>query len=299
MNGSAPSLDARVAPLLTRWFAAHGRDLPWRRTRDPYQVLVSEVMLQQTQVVRVERAWPAFLHAFPDATALAAADVAQVIRAWRGLGYNRRAVNLHRTARALVERHAGVVPDTLAALLALPGVGAYTARAVLAFAFEQPVAPIDVNVARVVQRLTGATLVPGHRQAVGDELVTAAAAPWVVTQAVMELGAVHCTARGPACGDCPVAACCAWRATGNVDPDPAAGGVVARRPPAFVGSDRWHRGRLLDALRDGPVSIDDIGVAARTEPDRARGFADLLVGEGLAEWSASTLRLPQRSVPDQ
>ncbi|HSK95454.1 MAG TPA: A/G-specific adenine glycosylase [Euzebyales bacterium] len=288
-DGGAAALRA----ALLDWFHAHGRDLPWRRTRDPYRVLVSEVMLQQTQVARVERAYGAFLECFPTLAALAAAPTAAVLEQWRGLGYNRRAVNLQRTCRAVVERHAGRVPTTLDALLALPGIGPYTARAVSVFAFEQPVAAIDVNVARVLQRaVAGAQVPPQGRQRLGDAVV--AERPWATAQALMELGARFCTARRPNCVDCPVRAACAWTRAGAPAPDPA--GAPAPRPAQrFTDSDRYHRGRLLDALRVGAVAEGEVMAAARTaDASRARRLAEALVSEGLAEWRRGTLTLPER-----
>jgi A/G-specific adenine glycosylase len=270
-------------------------------------VLVSEMMLQQTQVARVERAYLAFIERFPTLLTLAKAPTAAVVEQWQGLGYNRRAVHLQRTCRAIVERHAGEVPTTLEALLALPGIGPYTARALLVFAFEQPVAAVDVNVARVLQRALAGRPVPAHeRQAMADALV--AAAPWATAQGVMELGARFCTARRPNCMDCPVRAACAWTRAGARAPDPAAprarasasepggGDPRARKPPQrFEDSDRYHRGRLLDAVRAGPVPASEVGSAARTDDaSRARRLADALVREGLAEWSLGTLTLPER-----
>jgi len=252
-------------------------------------------MLQQTRVARVVPAWHAFLARFPTLPDLAAAPTAAVVEQWRGLGYNRRAVNLQRTARAVVDRHGGRLPATLPELEGLPGVGPYTARAVLAFAHEQPVAAVDVNVARVVQRaVTGERVPPRRRQQLADDLV--ADDPWVTAQALIEVGARHCTARSPACRGCPLAVACAWHGRGNPAPDP---GLVVRptsRVP-FTATDRYHRGRLLDAVRDGPVAATDVAAAARTaDVDRARRLADDLVGDGLARWSAGTLSLPERDV---
>jgi len=295
---AADATAARVGEVgraLRTWFVLHGRSLPWRDTRDPYRVLVSEVMLQQTQATRVVPAWHAFLARFPTLADLSAAPTAAVIEQWRGLGYNRRAVNLQRTARAVVAHHGGTLPATLAELEALPGVGPYTARAVLVFAHERPVAAVDVNAARVVQRaVTGRHVPPRRRQQVADDLV--GDEPWVTAQALIELGARHCTARSPACGDCPLATACAWRGRGNAAPDP---GLVAHPAPRvpFTATDRYHRGRLLDAVRDGPVAATDVAAAARiADVDRARRLADALVRDGLATWSTGTLTLPEREI---
>lgn len=151
---SSAGLSQRLPPLLG-WFGSGRRDLPWRRTRDPWAILVSELMLQQTQVARVVPRYQAFLDHFPDPARCAAASVADVVTLWAGLGYNRRAVSLHRTATVVVAEHGGRLPDRLDALVALPGIGPYTARAVLAFAFEQDVGVLDVNAARVLSRVTG------------------------------------------------------------------------------------------------------------------------------------------------
>jgi A/G-specific adenine glycosylase len=200
---------------LLRWFRRHGRDLPWRRTRDPYQVLVSEVMLQQTQVSRVEEYYPRFLSAFPTLRHLADAPPRAVREQWDGLGYYRRAANLHALAGAVVTDHDGMIPRDGDQLRALPGVGRYTAGAVLSFAFEQSVPAVDTNVARVIRR----AFHPRARQdARGNHKVWETAArlvpragngAWTFNQAIMELGALICTARVKRCGQCPVAKVCA------------------------------------------------------------------------------------------
>ena len=270
---------------LPAWAEAHGRDLPWRRTRDPWAVLVSEVMLQQTQVPRVLERYRKFLDRFPTPVACAAVPAGAVIAAWAGLGYNRRAVGLHRAARAVVERHGGKLPDDLDALLALPGVGPYTARAVLAFAFEWPVCPLDVNTARPLARAYGV-----RAQDEADALVPADRA-WAWNQALMDVGALVCTRRSPACDRCPLAPDCRWRARGWAEPDPAA---PAGRQSRFDGSDRQGRGRLVDALRHGPVALDDVAVVAGWPDDagRAARVAGTLVADGLARLDDGVLALP-------
>src|SRR5579884_2685941 len=175
---------------LLAWYARAARDLPWRRTRDPYRVLVSEVMLQQTQVARVTEYYPRFLARFPDLATLARARPRAVREAWDGLGYYARAANLHRLAREVARRHGGRLPADPAALRALPGVGPYTAGAVATFAFELPVPAVDTNVARVIRRAF-----IGRRA-------------WTFNQAIMELGALVCTARRPKCPECPVRPVC-------------------------------------------------------------------------------------------
>jgi len=242
--------------------------------RDPWAILVSEVMLQQTQVSRVAPRFRAFLERFPTPQACAAAGPAAVVREWAGLGYNRRAVALWRAAAAVVERHGGRVPDTLDGLLALPGVGAYTARAVLAFAFEQDVGVLDANARRALSRLLG----HAAGQAEADRLVPPGGG-WAWNQAVLDLGATICRPR-PRCSQCPLTDSCAWYRSGAADPWRA-----ARRQPAFAGSDREGRGRLVAAMRAGPVAKDHLAKATGWPGDRARAerIAAALVAEGLAE----------------
>ena len=282
---------------LIGWWAASGRDLPWRGTRDPWAVLVSELMLQQTQVPRVLERWPVFLERFPSPAACAEAPVGDVVRAWAGLGYNRRAVNLHRAATAVVERHGGSLPDDLGALLSLPGVGPYTARAVLVFAFERDLGLVDTNAGRFVARAgAGRALRAGEAQAVADGLVPEGMG-WAWGSAVFDLGALVCTRRAPGCATCPVVGACAWARAGWPDPDPVTGsaGISGGQAP-FPGSDRQGRGRLVDALRAGPVPADAVATAAGwpDDPARATRVAAALVADGLATWSAdgSSLQLP-------
>ncbi len=211
---ATPERYLRFRRLLVRWYRRHGRDLPWRRTRDPYRVLVSEIMLQQTQVSRVEAYYDRFLKRFPTLRHLAAAPAPMVREAWEGLGYYRRAVNLHRLAREVVTARKGLIPADPAELVQLPGVGRYTAGAVASFAFERPEPAVDTNVARVIRR----AFLPRSRGGSGDRRIWAAAArlvpshgtaAWTFNQAIMELGAVVCTAREARCGLCPVREVCA------------------------------------------------------------------------------------------
>jgi A/G-specific adenine glycosylase len=210
---STPGRYLRFRRLLARWYRRHGRDLPWRRTRDPYRVLVSEIMLQQTQVSRVEAYYHRFLERFPSVQDLAAAPPKAVRESWEGLGYYRRASNLHLLAREVVREREGVIPADPAELLRLPGVGRYTAGAVASFAYERPAPAVDTNVARVIRR----AFHPRDRGTAGDRRIweTAArlvprrgSAAWTFNQAIMELGAVVCTARIAKCGECPVRAQC-------------------------------------------------------------------------------------------
>lgn len=278
------------ASAVLDWWAGAQRDLPWRRTRDPWAVLVSEVMLQQTQVDRVVPKWHAFLDRFPDPTTCAAAPVGAVIEAWAGLGYNRRGVALHRCAMTVVEEHGGELPLDLAALLDLPGIGPYTARAVLAFAGERDVAVVDTNVARVLARQAGRPLRPAEVQEAANVLVPPGRG-WAWNQAMLDLGATVCRARDVRCGDCPVAPTCSWR--GGPGPDPAVGSAgVSGGQSRFEGSDRQGRGRLVDALRRGPVV--DLASAAGwpDDPERAARVADTLVADGLAVLDGDALTLP-------
>lgn len=287
--------DPRHAALLD-WFGARQRDLPWRRTRDPWAVLVSELMLQQTQVARVLPKYEAFLRRWPTPAACAAAPLGEVVTAWAGLGYNRRAVNLHRCAQQVVADHGGVLPDDLDALLGLPGIGPYTARAVLAFAFESDeVGVLDTNAARVLARWAGRALKPKEARDRADAAV-APAAGWAWNQAMLDLGATVCTPRAPGCDGCPVAAWCAWEQLGRPDPDPAVGSAgVSTGQSRFDGSDRQGRGRLVDALRSGPVARPDLAAVMGwpTDPARADRVAATVVADHLAVVDAAgTYRLP-------
>jgi A/G-specific adenine glycosylase len=277
------------------WGGTAGRDLPWRHTRDPWTVLVSELMLQQTQVARVAPRWVAFRERFPTPGACATAPLGDVVRAWHGLGYNRRAVTLHRAAQQIVARHGGSLPADLDALVALPGVGPYTARAVLAFAFEADVGLVETNSARVLARaVSGRPLSRTEAQAAADELVPAGLA-WAWNSAVTDLGATVCTKRTPDCAGCPIVDWCAWGRSGRPGRDPAEGTAgVGRRQSPFVGSDREGRGRMLDALRQGPVPLAELDRAAGWpgEQARARRVASGLVADGLAERLAEALVLP-------
>ncbi|WP_370326986.1 A/G-specific adenine glycosylase [Euzebya sp.] len=267
-----------VADRVLAWHDPATRRLPWRAGTTPYGVLVSEIMAQQTQAERAAAAWTAFMRAFPTPAALAAAPVADVITAWQGLGYNRRAVNLHRCATALVAHHGGEVPDDLEALLALPGIGPYTARAVLAFAFGRDVVGVDTNVARVLARTADRVLGRAEAQRIADDLAgTGRGAD--LASALMDLGAGTCTARRPRCDTCPLAVVCGWR--GGPGPDPAAAG--AHRPRAqgtWTGSSRQARGRLVDAMRAGPISR---GEAAALAGERGQAVIDALIADGLVE----------------
>lgn len=289
------TLDARQHALID-WWSTHGRDLPWRRSRDPWAVLVSELMLQQTQVARVEPRWVQFLDRFPTPTAAVAAGVAAVVDEWAGLGYNRRAVFLHAAAEVCVRDHGGALPTTLAGLLALPGVGPYTARAVLVFAHEADIGLVDTNAGRFVARaLAGRALTAAEAQATADANVPDSWG-WAWGQAVFDLGASVCTKRAPDHDACPVRADCAWAASGFAAPDPIDGSAGISAPQSrFVGSDRQGRGRLVDALRHGSVAAPDLAAVMGWpgQDERADAVAHTLVRDGLAVVDADgTWRLP-------
>ncbi len=280
---------------LLEWGERTRRDLPWRRSRDPWAVLVSEVMLQQTQVARVVPRWSEFLDRFPTAPACAAAPAGAVVRLWTGLGYNRRALHLHAAARRCVEEFDGAVPSTIEELRTLPGVGAYTAHAVMAFAYELDVGVVDTNAARVLARVAGRRLTGKEAQERADTLVPPGAS-WAWNQAMLDLGAAVCTKRSTRCDSCPLAGSCGWAQAGCTDPDPAVGsfGVTARQS-VFAGSDRQGRGRLVEALRLAPVSPTELAslMGWPDDPVRAARVATSVVVDGLAEVDgAGWLRLP-------
>ena len=248
------------ATALLAWYRVHGRThLPWRTTRDPYRIVVSEFMLQQTQVERVIPLYEAFLTAFPDIRALAAASVADVMRLWRGLGYNSRAVRLHALAQAVVRDHDGAIPSERDALLALPGIGPYTASALRAFAFERDDVALDTNLRRIIHRTQLGVEYPplaGDREL--DALARVAVPPgrahdW--NSAMMDVGATICTARAPKCLLCPLRESCAAAPVDAADLADRARRFAKRSPQEalpFERTTRFVRGRIVDRLRDVP-----------------------------------------------
>lgn len=272
---------AEVRELVLEWFARSARDLPWRRTRDPYQVLVAEVLAQQTQAERAAEAFPRFLARFPDPSALAAATPAEVLRAWQGLGYNRRALALRACAVAVVER--GGWPDTVEELAALPGIGPYTARAVACFALGQDVAPVDTNVARVLARsLAGADpsqLTPATRQRLADAALPGGRA-WAWSSALMDVGSAHCRPR-PRCQGCPLALRCRWLALGAAAP-----AARPRTAGRFSTSDRRWRGAVVRELAAAPDGLDEAALASAVDAaaaDRPPGWFHALLARLEAE----------------
>lgn len=294
---------------LLNWFREAARDLPWRRVRDPYRILVAEVMLQQTQVDRVLPKYEAFLERFPTLQALAEASTADVIRMWTGLGYNRRAVNLQRAAREIVERYGGMFPQDVATLVTLPGIGPYTAGAVACFAFEQDVAFMDTNIRRVIRRVfTNPTDAVTERALL--ELAHAAlpvGRSWAWNQALMELGSLICTADAPACWRCPLRDLCRDYAARResderLSPTQPRKRIAERRERPFIGSNRYFRGRIIEALRALPpgatLALNDLGSQVRAEytPDDEAWLMALIRGlerDGLVVWNDAGVRLPE------
>jgi A/G-specific adenine glycosylase len=273
---------------LLRWYEQAQRDLPWRRADvTPWQILVSEFMLQQTPVTRVEPIWLAWVARWPTPSATAAASAADVLRAWGKLGYPRRAKRLHECAIVIAQQFDDVVPSDVETLLTLPGIGAYTARAVACFAYRQRVPVVDTNVRRVVARAVhgraeaSASSSPRDLTDV-DALLPNDADALQFSAALMELGATVCTARAPRCGLCPLSAC-AWRSRGY----PAAAGP-ARRVQRYAGTDRQVRGRLLDVLRgnDSPVTRAELDIAWLTDTAQRDRALDSLLVDGLVELTA-------------
>jgi len=282
---SRPIGTALVAPTVA-WFEASSRDLPWRAgDRTPWGVLVSEVMLQQTPVGRVQPAWEAWMRRWPEPEMLAADEPGEAVRMWGRLGYPRRALRLHAAATRIVDEHGGLVPDEEADLRALPGVGEYTAAAVRAFAFGRRSVVLDTNVRRVLARAVGAqqhpppTLVSAER-ARADAIVPAEPAPaarWSV--AVMELGALVCTAAQPRCDACPIAGSCAWVAAGR---PPYEG--PPRPVQRYAGTDRQARGRLMAVLRGARSAVPGFALEdAWPDPVQRDRALDGLVADGLVE----------------
>jgi len=269
--------DAIVSAVLA-WYSEQGRDLPWRDGRaSAWGVLVSEVMLQQTPVARVEPVWRQWMERWPTPARLAASSQADAVRAWGRLGYPRRAVRLWECARVLVERHNGEVPVTREELLALPGVGDYTSAAVMSFAHGERAAVLDTNVKRIFARIWNGEQFPppaitAAERTLADRVLPsdpARAAEWAV--ASMELGALICTARSPRCDECPVQAHCAWRAAGY-----PASGLAKRQTQAWHGTDRQVRGRILAVLREASAPVVLSGIDGVETAQFERALASLM-----------------------
>ncbi|WP_409435457.1 A/G-specific adenine glycosylase [Mycobacterium sp. SMC-14] len=271
---------------LFNWFASAERDLPWRAGDvTPWQILVSEFMLQQTPVARVLPIWPDWVARWPTPSATAAASQADILRAWGKLGYPRRAKRLHECATVIAREFADVVPDDVDVLQQLPGIGSYTARAVASFAYRQPVPVVDTNVRRVVARAVHGQADAGAPSAKRDHADVAALLPGPdraarFSAALMELGAIVCTARSPRCDSCPLRATCRWRLAGS--PAPAGPKRAAQR---YAGTDRQVRGRLLDVLRDNAVAVTraELDLAWPADPVQRERALSSLLGDGLVE----------------
>jgi A/G-specific adenine glycosylase len=273
---------------LISWFARARRELPWRAPGvSAWQILVSEFMLQQTPVARVAPIWVDWVVRWPTPSATAAAGSADVLRAWGKLGYPRRAKRLHECAVVIATEHADVVPDDVDVLLGLPGVGAYTARAVACFAYNKRVPVVDTNVRRVVARAIGGLADAGNPSTVRDHadveaLLPEGAAAADFSAALMELGATVCTARAPKCETCPLTAC-GWRDAGY-----PVGDGPARPAQRYAGTDRQVRGKLLDVLRasSGPVPRGHLDVVWRSDTAQRDRALDSLLVDGLVEQTA-------------
>ncbi|BBY64498.1 adenine DNA glycosylase [Mycolicibacterium helvum] len=289
LHSLSPQNDmSSICAELVDWYERERRDLPWREPDvTAWQILVSEFMLQQTPVARVAPIWLDWVARWPTPSATAAASAADVLRAWGKLGYPRRAKRLHECAIAIATEHDDRVPDDVDVLLTLPGVGAYTARAVACFAYGQSVPVVDTNVRRVVARAVHGLAEAGNPSAVRDLADVAALLPNdqtapVFSAALMELGATVCTARSPKCGVCPLSVC-AWRAAGY---PPA---TTAPRPSQrYAGTDRQVRGRLLDVLRgsSSPVLREQLDVVWLTDTAQRDRALDSLLVDGLVEQTA-------------
>jgi A/G-specific adenine glycosylase len=254
------------------WYSRHRRTLRWRTTTNPYEILVSEIMLQQTQVSRVQEKLPLFLRRFPTLRALAGASTAEVIRAWAGMGYNNRAVRLSRLAKIVSERHRGRLPSDIGALHLLPGVGPYTAHAVACFAFRQTVPVVDVNIRRLFSRLFWNMEDPAQLRPEEDIWEIARRIlprrPYLWNQALMDIGATLCTARKPLCSSCPLRRYCLSRSLGTpVSGRPESAASPPKEPSRYGVPRRIWRGRVIQALRDAPgsraVSVRSLGKAVR------------------------------------
>jgi A/G-specific adenine glycosylase len=286
-------MSSDFSATVIEWYDANARELPWRAAAvTPWGVLVSEVMLQQTPAARVVPMWEQWMRRWPTPQALAADSPGEAVRAWGRLGYPRRALRLHQSAVAIVERH-GRVPASYDDLVALPGIGAYTASAVATFGFGQRHAVLDTNVRRVHARalhgqadaLAATPTVSERAEALDLVPVTDPARHSV---AVMELGALVCTARLPRCGSCPIASSCAWHAAGRPR------GRVGRRSPGYAGTDRQVRGRLLAVLRDaaGPVDQHELDAVWDDASQRQRALAGLIADGLIQSAGAARYRLP-------
>ncbi|WP_255313863.1 A/G-specific adenine glycosylase [Trueperella pecoris] len=278
---------------LARWYAANARDLPWRHTTDPWAILLCEIMSQQTPVSRVEPVWRAWMERWPTPADLAAASPAEVLIAWDRMGYPRRALRLQEAARMITER--GSFPASYEELLALPGVGPYTAAAVVAFAYRGYSVVLDTNIRRVLARWHGQALpAPSQTKAEVDRarsFVPHGDRAWRWNAAIMEFGALVCTARAPACQTCPLAGECEWNLAGQ----PADVHAPRRRPQAWEGTNRQARGQIMAALRREAHTFEGLLSATGLSVQRFGPALDGLLTDGLVEQVGAQFRLPLAS----
>ncbi len=296
MNDHAPppAIGEAAQSAIMTWYAERGRPLAFRRTRDPYAVLVSEAMAQQTQAARAAEAWERWMVRYPTVQSLAAAPPSDVLRQWAGLGYDRRALALWRTAQIVVERHDGAIPHDLDQLQALPGVGPYTARAVAALAFGAVVGAVDVNVRRVLGRVTAGDATALSARAMQD-LADASVPPddpggW--THALMDIGATVCRPRNPRCGECPARPWCRYAASPASPAGPVRRHATREASLPFPATNRWLRGRLMTRLRaepdpgwaviEAPLGVHDAAAVSGALRDLARDGLIELHGDGRA-----------------
>ncbi|MDP9806663.1 A/G-specific adenine glycosylase [Trueperella bonasi] len=283
--------------VLSRWYSTHARDLPWRKTTDPWAILVCEIMSQQTPVARVEPVWREWMDRWPTPADLASASPAEVLIAWSTMGYPRRALRLHAAAQLIAGRAQGF-PRTYEELVELPGVGPYTAAAVVAFAFGKRSVVLDTNIRRVLARWHGQALpAPSQTKAefsraqrfVPDD--DERAALW--NAAIMEFGALTCTARSPLCESCPLTAHCEWFQAGQ----PADEHAARRKPQKWHGTNRQARGKIMAQLRKEPASRQALNAATALEPARFARALDGLLVDGLIEQEGELFQLPIASKP--
>ena len=285
-----------IQDKLIDWYAHNARQLPWRRSRvTAYQILVSEIMLQQTPASRVAPQWEAWIKRWPNPESLAAASPAEVIRQWDRLGYPNRALRLHESAKRIVQQHGGRLPKTYAELIALPGIGDYTAAAILAFAYGKRSVVLDTNIRRVITRVWDGAQRPPHslssiEKDFAESLVPSDdqhAASWSI--AIMEFGALVCTARNPVCDSCPLAANCQWRKAGYPESQ------VKPKTQKFEGTDRQARGKILKALKETSKSVkrDELETVLLDSKQFDRALASL-ISDGLVDVTKSgRFQLPQ------
>lgn len=273
----------KMHEIVFDWFAKNGRDLPWRKSTDPYAIVVSEIMLQQTQVERVRPLWEAFLERFPNWRALATSSQADVVRYWHGLGYNRRAMNLHRLAKAIAEL--GELPRDPSAMMQLPGIGPYTSNAVAAFAFRSPnAAPVDTNIERIFKRVFG--VYTKDRRFI--ERLVFAARPvdtWTWNHALMDIGALHCTARNHDWAACPLAPLHGTKPKRDED-------LKIPKQSKFEDSDRMYRGRIVSTLRGGDSDVDDLAIlVGLADEERFGRILASLISDGIVREDRGILSL--------